>query len=108
MTAELLQPIADEDVEHARRGPRAHLLLINGVLDPRDGQPLDPTKMSTPLRFPLADSRSGDSYVLSEYQRTFTRFVLPSTLNVAGYVFAQPLVGRSRFSSPRCPPLISM
>ena len=37
MTAELLQPIADEDVEHARRGPRAHLLLINGVLDPRDG-----------------------------------------------------------------------
>ena len=37
MTAELLQPIADEDVEHARRGPRALLLLINGVLDPRDG-----------------------------------------------------------------------
>ena len=37
MTAELLQPIADEDVEHVRRGPRAHLLLLNGVLDPRDG-----------------------------------------------------------------------
>ena len=32
-----LQPVADEDVEHTRGGPRVHLLLLDGVLDPRDG-----------------------------------------------------------------------
>ena len=36
-TAELLQPVAYEDVEHARGGLRAHPLLLDGVLDPRDG-----------------------------------------------------------------------
>ena len=36
-TAELLQPVADKDVEHARGGLRAHPLLLDGVLDPRDG-----------------------------------------------------------------------
>ena len=32
--AELLQPVADEDVQHARGGPRVHLLLLDGVTDP--------------------------------------------------------------------------